>query len=819
MLPHDAQGFLIGEVVPEIRRAAELLERIRTDIADIKRSFLASAQGDSGSLSPFLPPLNSETVGPGSSQMAQGTGGSPSPILPPLNGETVGPGSGRQAQGDSGSPAPILPPLNGETVGPGRRRHSRAGSRDSEEHNRDDRGRFTNNNENPDEEERKKKEEERKQKRLFDGVADRIADAVSSSANGLEDIDPTIKAINEVAEPLARGYRFFSGFRDNDKEEKKKKKTETNDAQQQENRKWYRRLFGELRMFRREQSVFNRAEQRILREINENTENPPGGGQRSSGVGGGILGALAAMFGLRAGSGIGGGIGRIMSGIGSGLARGGRGALSLGGRFLKRIPVLGALLTSLGAAADIYGSETDESLTRREKDRRAGTAIGGASGTIGGAMAGAAMGSFLGPVGTVVGGVVGAFLGDQAGQIIGEKIGEWTNSLRDYDLPGKVMALWSHLTDSFQVGWEDIKKKWGNFVDKAVDGWGQFTSLFESAYEGMKKLPVIGPAIQAAEDMAKAAKKAVTDLVEKGIEEAKKLPEKTKETLNQGVEWAKKNTTVGKASKKINARWQEAKQHLGEAAVKAGIDPGILAKITNFESEFNSEARPIRGGKALSSAHGYGQFLDATWTEMVNKYGAKYGVENAGNLSKSEAGKLRSDKALQASLLAEFTRENIEKGRALGGSNDDANVYALHNLGAGDGPKFLKALKQNQNARVSDILSQKVIAGNQSLYGNGNISLERAYQNMATAMRRGETFAKEIRMPTVETAQVQSVSAPSPSLPAMPKPPVIAEAPKVMMPLTGESRKSISINIDRDDIGQDISDRRLAHIVTGGLSS
>jgi hypothetical protein len=775
MLPHDSQGFLIGEVIPEIRRAAELLRRIRADVADIKRAFLSpAARAGSG---PQVPP-------PANRQHARDT------ALPRPRGSTS-PGSGQQAQGPGGSPSPTLPPLNGETAGSGRRRHSRAGSRDSEEHNRDDRGRFTNNNENPD-------EEERKQKRLFSGMADRIADAVSGSATGLEDIDPTIKAINEVAQPLARGYRFFVG---GDKDER-----------------WYRKLFRELNLFRREQTVFNRTEQRILREIDENTENQPGG-QRGSGFGSGVLGALAALFGLRAGSGIGGGLGRIMSGIGSGVARGGRGALSLGGRFLKRIPVLGALLTSLGAAADIYGSETDESLTRREKDRRAGTAIGGASGTIGGAMAGAAMGSFLGPVGTVVGGVVGAFLGDQAGQIIGEKIGEWTNSLRDYDLPGKVMALWSHLTDSFQVGWEDIKKKWGNFVDKAVDGWGQFTSLFESAYEGMKKLPVIGPAIQAAEDMAKAAKKAVTDLVEKGIEEAKKLPEKTKETLNQGVEWAKKNTTVGKASKKINARWQEAKQHLGEAAVKAGIDPGILAKITNFESEFNSEARPIRGGKALSSAHGYGQFLDATWTEMVNKYGAKYGVENAGNLSKSEAGKLRSDKALQASLLAEFTRENIEKGRALGGSNDDANVYALHNLGAGDGPKFLKALKQNQNARVSDILSQKVIAGNQSLYGNGNISLERAYQNMATAMRRGETFAKEIRMPTVETAQVQSVSAPSPSLPAMPKPPVIAEAPKVMMPLTGESRKSISINIDRDDIGQDISDRRLAHIVTGGLSS
>jgi len=53
----------------------------------------------------------------------------------------------------------------------------------------------------------------------------------------------------------------------------------------------------------------------------------------------------------------------------------------------------------------------------------------------------------------------------------------------------------------------------------------------------------------------------------------------------------------------------------------------------------------------------------------------------------------------------------------------------------------------------------------------------------------------------------------------MPKPQAIAEAPQVMMPMGGESsRRNWSISIDRGDVGRDLSDRTLAHIVTGGLS-
>lgn len=832
MLAHDSAGFLIGDVVPDIRRMSDNLTSMRRDIAAIKRAVTAHAAPDANS-----------NANRAARSRSDAPGDAPGPVEPRSRRRTASADTGdatrnrrqrtapnsethptRQTENPP-APSPVnsdpSPQINAESrrraansagangapAQPRSRRRRNMPPESPERAQRDARGRFTLNSDDG-----AQAEEERRQRRLFNGMGEKIADAVSASASGLEEADPMVKAFNEVAEPLTRGYQFFMG---GDRDER-----------------WYRKLFGELRLFRKDQTAFNRAEQRTLREIEDNTELQPRGGSGSGGGGGGVLHKIANFLGIGASGGV---AGRVLGGLGGGIGRllggVGRGALRLGGGLLRRIPLIGGLFAGASAIEDVYENENDGTLTRREKDMRNSSAIGGATGTIGGMMAGAAAGSLLGPVGTIVGGAVGAFLGDQGGQILGEKIGEWTNGLREYDLPGKVMEVWNHLTDSFQVGWEDIKKKWGDFVNKAVAGWDHVTGMFKSAYEGLKKLPIIGPAIQAAEDAVKKSAELAEKGIAKGIEEAKKLPAKAQEKLNQGVEWAEKNTTIGKGlskfkdlalPKKIQERWADAKQFLSDAAEKAGVDPGIVAKIAGFESGFNAEARPVRkrDGKVLSSAHGYGQFLDSTWVDMVRKHGEKYGIANAGDLSKADALKLRSNKDLQASLLAEFTKENIEKGRQYGAGNDDANVYALHNLGAGDGQKFLRALKRNTQAKISDILSAQVISGNKSLYGDGSITLADAYNNMAAAMARNETFAKDIRLPTAAPMPAQVASAAAPSLPPLPKPQVIAEAPPMVIPMAGGlGQKSLSVSLDKGDIGQDVSDRRIAHIVTGGLSS
>lgn len=206
-------------------------------------------------------------------------------------------------------------------------------------------------------------------------------------------------------------------------------------------------------------------------------------------------------------------------------------------------------------------------------------------------------------------------------------------------------------------------------------------------------------------------------------------------------------------------RFAAARQDLVDAANTAGIDSAVLVKIAGFESGFNPHARPIAGAaraelntitqfdgtKAMSTAYGYGQFLNATWGDMVRQYGEKYGVENASEMTNAQANTaaMRDNTKLQAGLLAEFTKVNMEKGAALGGSDAAANVYAIHNLGGGDGPAFLKALKAHPDARVDSVLSGTVVERNSALYGDGSITLAKAYENMGAQMERYAKYANE----------------------------------------------------------------------------
>ena len=211
---------------------------------------------------------------------------------------------------------------------------------------------------------------------------------------------------------------------------------------------------------------------------------------------------------------------------------------------------------------------------------------------------------------------------------------------------------------------------------------------------------------------------------------------------------------------KIDERWEANKQDLADAAAKAGIEPGLMAKIAGFESGYNPHARPIAGAKhpelntvtqfdgtkAMSSAYGYGQFLDDTWVGMVHKYGEKYGVPNADKLTAAQinAPEMRNDSKLQAGMLAEFTKTNMELGAKLGGPDADANVYALHNLGQGGGTKFLEALKADPNQRVDHVLSHKVIERNPGLYGDGSMTVAEAYKGMGQQMDKYAMYAQEL---------------------------------------------------------------------------
>jgi hypothetical protein len=702
MLPHDAQGFLIGEVIPEIRRAAELLKRIRSDVGDIKRAFLSpGARADSG---PSIPP-------PANRQNARDT------ALPRPRGSTS-PGSGQQAQGPGGSPSPTLPPLNGETAGPGRRRNrSAAGSQVPPERNRDDRGRFTNNNQTPD-------EEERKQKRLFSGMTDKIAEAVTGSATGLEEVDPTIKAINEVAQPLARGYQFFAG---GDKEDR-----------------WYRRLFGELRMFRREQGTFNRTEQRVLREINENTENAGAGGSGGQSFLGGLLGSITPF---------------IMAGL-----------TSIGGMIATgATALLGAIFSPIGLAI-------------------------GAAATV-------AWGLFT-----------------EDGRKFFAAAGE------------KIAAVWNHLSDSFMVGWEDITSRIGQKWDEGV-------KFFTDIWEPIAKF--FGDKFGIVSESAKAVVDKVTD------------------TANKANEFVKDQTGVDvkESVKSVSATAKTAYEKTVEATSRNVIEPAanafgkakdwVLGQTSKFFESGKGGAGTVSTGKGDFGGASYGTYQlsskQGTLQEFLKSSG--YGSQFEGMKPGTKAFNQRWKAIAQndprfGSAQHEFIKQThfdpqVERLKKAGidiegrGKAVQDAVWSTSVQFGGDTKVIERALKGKDQTKLSDAdfvsaLQDYKIAHNDQLFSKSSSQVRAGTLNRARKEKTQLLSLAAIESkitPAMPVPAAQSVSAPSPSVPAMPKPQAVADMPAVMMPLAGESRKTLSISIDKDDIGQDISDRRLAHIVTGGLSA
>lgn len=695
------------------------------------------------------------------------------------------------------------------------------------------------------------------------GFTDRVVSAVNGAGGGMEEADPAVKAFNEVAQPMARGYEMLTGGSED------KKQTGL-----------LRRVFGTLDSFRKEESAFNKAANRSLKNI----EAKPASGENGSG---GIWGTiLSAIMGI--GPAVLAGIGTLLSkipGLGS-LFGGGSGAAGgaangAGGFFkgaLKKIPLLGALLAVGGAATDIYGSENDDKLSRREKDKNAGKAIGGAGGTIAGMAAGAAAGAFAGPIGMAIGGMVGAFLGDQAGQIIGDKVGGWVNDLRSADIVGTITAAWDGVVSGFKSTYDTIGKTWGRFVDSAKAGWDTIAGLFSSAYEGLKSIPVIGPAIQAVEDAAKktaaAASATVAAAKAKAVEVGTKAAEvgtKAVEGVKQGAEYLGNNTTIGKGVKAAGS-W-------------------VLGQTSKLFESGKGGAATVSSGKGDYGGASYGTYQLSSKQGEVQKFlkGSKYGEQFAGlqpgtpefnakwkEVAKAdpEFGNAQHDyiKATKFDpAMAGLKKSGIDLSKD-GAAVQDAIWSTSVQFGAGGAQSLVKnafkgkdVSKMTEAEKISAIQDYK-IANNDKLFSKSDNNvragtakraveekkrlLALADQDASASPAVNDTIgggtqtaqAGQITYPQkapVEVAAISSPKAPAlvataslanvqtahiamPPVVSPPSIPAVSEPPPVVDTLAsnaGSGRKTQAITVAAPEAGQDLKDRRIAHIVTGGLSA
>lgn len=512
----------------------------------------------------------------------------------------------------------------------------------------------------------------------------------------------------------------------------------------------------------------------------------------------------------------------------------GAGALAIGKSFAKRIPLLGALIEGGSSLLDIFRSETDETKTRAEKDqatgKAAGKGLGAVGGMFGGAKLGAMIGSALGPVGTaigtIVGGAAGVFFGGSAGSIIGEQIGSFVGYLREADIPGKIMSVWTGFTDTIKDGWDSVMEKLSGVWNKTKE--------------------TVGGAVDSANNWVK---------------------EKTGVDIVGSVKGAfSKDGAIG--SKFVRPEGEDFR--IG----RKKTDPWQLGATSELYESGNRGAGAISSGKGDHGGVSYGMYQlsssqgsvqkfikDAGYAELFEgkKVGSKEFNETWKNLAKYDPTFAAEQRNFVKREYYDKAQEGLKakgidlstRGRAV----QDAVWSTAVQFGAGGASDMMqKALKGKNVAAMSDAeivsaLQDYKIANNSKLFkssswrvqmGTLNRARSEKEQLLALAQQDAVTTSPNVNQTVVAAAGADRSGqiVRSPKAPVAPATTVAARSVKEnirqqMRPSASSSqiqmarveqpvgtladKKPAVVNV-QGEIGQDVKDRAIAHIVTGGIA-
>lgn len=179
--------------------------------------------------------------------------------------------------------------------------------------------------------------------------------------------------------------------------------------------------------------------------------------------------------------------------------------------------------------------------------------------------------------------------------------------------------------------------------------------------------------------------------------------------------------TVVKARQKIEQAYQD--QIIEDAT--ANFKPGDVIQIpVNTDSSKADTGNPVHdtvnriigaesGGNpnaknTKSSAEGLGQFIDSTWFHMVRKY--RPDIANGKTNAQLKA--LKRDPAIAREMTTRYVEENAALLKKHGFPVNVRNLYVMHFLGSGEGPKLLRA---DPNQPVSSFISAQSINANQKV--------------------------------------------------------------------------------------------------------
>lgn len=147
-----------------------------------------------------------------------------------------------------------------------------------------------------------------------------------------------------------------------------------------------------------------------------------------------------------------------------------------------------------------------------------------------------------------------------------------------------------------------------------------------------------------------------------------------------------------------------------KASAKTGVSFTYLMEKAAAESNFNSTAKA-----KTSSATGLFQFIESTWMDMMDKHGAKYGINT--NQSRQNLLNLRKNAEVASIMAAEFASDNKSHlEQTVGGNIGNTELYFAHFMGAGGASAFLSQHKKNPLAIAADLFPKEARANKNVFY-------------------------------------------------------------------------------------------------------
>lgn len=799
LLNFDNSGFLVG--LQQIENQTQSVHQDTQEIIRILRSELNQSQNhlrrirdNTRNTNRQLSQLNSGG-GQGASDNAN--------TQPPIGSVRVSPTSrrrdfgGRSGGGTASPRNRITQHANNAQERAERRTSSNGANRNPSNRNRDERGRFTANQENNQEN---------------NNLAESIGEAVGENMQGVaiddKNLDPLIDSFNEVKDALSP----------------------------------ITSLFGWLTGGKNKPSRYERRRDRQTQESLDDIEDALNNNRNTGAGGGGLLSGLL------------GGRGGLLGGLlGGALGAGGK-LLKFGG---KRLPLIGALLGA-GSLAMNW-----DNLDTKDKGGGVGGVAGGLGGALAGASAGAIAGSVVPVVGTVIGGVVGGlaggWFGHDAGQALGETaapyISRWTSNLNQANLPKKMESIYTKGLKPFFLGatgiWDWVKNKalgllgmgsgegdgagessslWGRTKDM-VGGWFGVDGDAKSLQSQLKATGLVGEsAINGglAHAGTYAAALNMRQLLGDNVKGFGAFNDKFHKSRGgyhpKGLafDMSVKGGRMGKATPEI----AQIRQHMASMGFVEGRDFGMLDEYlkpskgaTGGHIHFNWKSqeaanRYMQMQKGKSGDSGKAGVNSSRYDSLIAKSAARHGVDPAlmKAMMHTESGfnpNARSPVGAQGlmQLMPATARrfgvvnpndpaQNIEGGaRYLAYLNkkfkgDQTKVIAAYNAGEGNVAKYggIPPFKETRDY-VSKV--------------KGRYGQYKGVQPSASKL-----------MP-LANSPISSVTRPTP-LPPLKAPP-LPQPPKVTKSVSTKQKPLILSSNNQSTIPQNVSDRGIAHAVTGGL--